>query len=98
MTVRRSCHPSPGPTGSPVARSQTTVEARWLAMPTASTVPASAAAWQALRDVRQSRAYFAVPQIQQALADHQAGKRDLSKLAWRWLNLELWLRQLIDGQ
>lgn len=46
----------------------------------------------------QSRAYFAVPQIQQALADHQAGKRDLSKLAWRWLNLELWLRQLIDGQ
>ena len=34
-TVRRSCQPMPGPTGSPVARSQTIVEARWLAIPTA---------------------------------------------------------------
>ena len=34
-TVRRSCQPSPGPTGTPVARSHTMVEARWLAMPTA---------------------------------------------------------------
>ena len=33
-TVRRSCQPMPGPTGSPVARSHTMVEARWLAMPT----------------------------------------------------------------
>ena len=41
-TVRRSCHPSPGPTGTPVARSQTMVDARWLAMPTASTGPPSA--------------------------------------------------------
>ncbi len=41
-TVRRSCHPSPGATGTPVARSQTMVEARWLAMPTASTGPPSA--------------------------------------------------------
>ncbi len=32
-TVRRSCQPSPGPTGTPVARSHTMVEARWLAMP-----------------------------------------------------------------
>ena len=38
--VRRSCQPSAGPTGSPVARSHTIVEARWLAMPTASTGPA----------------------------------------------------------
>ena len=38
-TVRRSCHPSPGPTGTPVARSHTMVDARWLAMPTASTGP-----------------------------------------------------------
>ena len=37
--VRRSCQPMPGPTGSPVLRSQTMVEARWLAMPTASTGP-----------------------------------------------------------
>ena len=34
----------PGPTGSPVARSQTTVDARWLLMPTASTLPHSASA------------------------------------------------------
>ncbi len=27
-TVRRSCHPRPGPTGTPVARSHTMVEAR----------------------------------------------------------------------
>ena len=40
--VRRSCQPIPGPTGSPVARSQTTVEPRWFEMPTASTGPVSA--------------------------------------------------------
>ena len=41
-TVRRSCQPSPGPIGWPVARSHTSVEARWLVMPTASTGPAAA--------------------------------------------------------
>ena len=41
--VRRSCHPIPGPTGSPVARSQTTVDARWFVIPTASTGPPNAA-------------------------------------------------------
>ena len=40
-TVRRSCQPSAGPTGSPVARSHTTVEARWLLIPTARTGPSS---------------------------------------------------------
>ena len=39
-TVRRSCQPSPGPTGTPVARSHTMVDARWLAMPTAVDRPA----------------------------------------------------------
>ena len=42
--TRRSCggpaSRCPGPTGSPVARSHTTVEPRWLEMPTASTGPA----------------------------------------------------------
>ena len=42
VTVRRSCQPRPGATGTPVGRSQTMVEARWLAMPTPSTGPASA--------------------------------------------------------
>ena len=49
-TVRRSCQPMPGPTGSPVARSHTTVEARWLAIPTPARptgARASAAAWRA---------------------------------------------------
>ena len=34
-TVRRSCQPSAGPIGSPVVRSHTSVEARWVLMPTA---------------------------------------------------------------
>ena len=33
--VRRSCQPSPLPIGSPVVRSHSSVEARWLVMPTA---------------------------------------------------------------
>jgi asparagine synthase (glutamine-hydrolysing) len=44
-----------------------------------------------------ARIYFDPVQIKAALADHMAGRRDLTKLAWRWLNLELWLRQMIDG-
>ncbi len=43
-TVRRSCHPSAGPTGLPERRSQTIVVARWLAMPTPATDPTSARA------------------------------------------------------
>ncbi len=38
-TVRRSCQPMPGPTGSPLTRSQTMVEPRWLAIPTPPTGP-----------------------------------------------------------
>lgn len=45
-----------------------------------------------------NRPYFDVPQIQNALAEQQSGQRDLSKLAWRWINLELWHRQFIDHQ
>ena len=42
--VRRSCQPTPGATGSPVRASHTIVDARWFAMPTASTGPPSASA------------------------------------------------------
>ena len=42
MTVRRSCQPSAGPTGSLVVASNMIVVARWLAMPTKSAGPASA--------------------------------------------------------
>ena len=41
-SVRRSCHPSAGAIGSPVARSHRIVLARWLVMPTTSTVPPAA--------------------------------------------------------
>ena len=40
-TVRRSCQPIPGATGRPVARSQTMLDARWLAIPTPATGPPS---------------------------------------------------------
>ena len=43
-TVRRSCHPMPGATGRPVDRSQTMLDARWLAIPTAATGPPAASA------------------------------------------------------
>lgn len=43
-----------------------------------------------------TRGYFNVPQILEALDAHAAGKRDLTQLAWRWVNLELWFRQMID--
>ena len=49
-TCRRCAGPAsrcPGPTGSPVARSHTMVDARWLVMPTASTGPASASTGRA---------------------------------------------------
>lgn len=42
------------------------------------------------------RGYFDVDQIRQVLKEHQQGSRDLTFLAWRWINLELWLRQMID--
>lgn len=46
----------------------------------------------------QNREYFDAPQILQALQAHAAGQRDISALAWRWVNLELWLRQMIENR
>lgn len=43
-----------------------------------------------------SRGYFNVPQIIKVIDDHMAGRRDASRIIWRWINLELWLRQTID--
>jgi asparagine synthase (glutamine-hydrolysing) len=43
-----------------------------------------------------TRPYFNVKRITTALDGHKRGQRDLSKLAWRWINLELWLRQMVD--
>ena len=44
----------------------------------------------------QQRAYFNPREIQTSLQAHEQGKMDLTALAWRWLNLELWLRQIIE--
>ncbi len=44
----------------------------------------------------QQRGYFDVPAIERALAQNAAGQRDLTFVAWRWVNLELWFRAMID--
>lgn len=44
------------------------------------------------------RPYFDVPAIRAAFRKHIAGEVDLTGLAWRWLNLELWLRRFVDEQ
>ena len=44
-----------------------------------------------------TRGYFNVAEIHKALAAHERGVSDLTGLAWRWLNLELWFRQMIDS-
>lgn len=43
-----------------------------------------------------SRYYFNVPEIKTAFAAYQNGRLDLTPLAWRWINLELWLQQSIE--
>jgi len=43
-----------------------------------------------------SRGYFDIRTIESALEEHRANQRDLSGVAWRWINLELWSRQMID--
>ncbi len=42
------------------------------------------------------RGYCDAPQILAALQAQTAGRRDLTFLAWRWVNLELWFRELMD--
>ena len=44
-----------------------------------------------------TRPYFDVPAIQSAISHHVSGQIDLTGLAWRWLNLEMWLQQCIEG-
>lgn len=56
-----------------------------------------------LRDIAASasfraRPYFNARQVQTALDDHAAGRRDLGFLPWRWACVELWLRQWIDEE
>jgi asparagine synthase (glutamine-hydrolysing) len=44
-----------------------------------------------------SRYYFNVAEIRAAYNDYKNGRLDLTGLAWRWLNLELWLQQMIEN-
>ena len=55
-----------------------------------------------IRDIVRSesfrtRGYFDVRQILGALDAHAAQRRNLTSLAWRWINLELWFREMIDN-
>jgi asparagine synthase (glutamine-hydrolysing) len=44
----------------------------------------------------QSRGYFNIPEIHSAYHSFMRGQLDLTALAWRWINLELWLQQIIE--
>jgi asparagine synthase (glutamine-hydrolysing) len=43
-----------------------------------------------------TRGYFQFRQIVKALDAQAAGRRELPTQAWRWINLELWLRRMIE--
>jgi asparagine synthase (glutamine-hydrolysing) len=43
-----------------------------------------------------SREYFDHSQIERLVRQHQSGEKDLGFTLWRWLNFELWMRQMID--
>lgn len=45
----------------------------------------------------QTRGYLDMSAVRQALREHHDGSRDLSTVAWRWINIELWHRQMIDA-
>jgi asparagine synthase (glutamine-hydrolysing) len=50
-----------------------------------------------LHDQRtRTRGLLNIPGAQAAFEDHVAGRCDLSSIAWRWVNAELWYRQFID--
>ncbi|NOY78032.1 MAG: asparagine synthase, partial [Calditrichaeota bacterium] len=43
-----------------------------------------------------SRPFFNADEAKQMFAIHCEGKRNISGYIWRWVNLELWLREFID--
>lgn len=50
-----------------------------------------------LHDPRtKTRGLMNIAGAQAAFEDHVAGRRDLSSIAWRWVNTELWYRRFID--
>jgi asparagine synthase (glutamine-hydrolysing) len=54
-----------------------------------------------IRDILRSesfgdRGYFDVARVENAFDDHCKGKKNLSPIIWRWVNLELWFRLFVD--
>tara|TARA_B100000508_G_scaffold118450_1_gene98508 strand:+ start:15959 stop:17809 length:1851 start_codon:yes stop_codon:yes gene_type:complete len=47
-------------------------------------------------DKFKNRKYFNLKYINQVFQDHLDGKVNASKEIWKWINLELWLREFID--
>lgn len=45
-----------------------------------------------------SRAYFDVPRVKKLYQKHLDKELNISKEIWKWVHLELWLRQFIDGK
>jgi asparagine synthase (glutamine-hydrolysing) len=51
-------------------------------------------AWEILTSKSfEERGYFNVKEIRKAFEEHITGRRDLGFTPWRWINLELWMRQ-----
>lgn len=47
-------------------------------------------------DSFRGRKYFNVSEIKKEFEAHCKGKKNISFVIWRWINLELWLRKFID--
>ena len=44
------------------------------------------------------RGYFNVEKVKKAFHRHCEGKTNISFTIWRWVNLELWFRNIFDGR
>jgi len=50
-----------------------------------------------LGDRARARGIFDHAALEHLVAEHQVGRRDHSQRLWSLLNLEVWMRQAIDG-
>jgi asparagine synthase (glutamine-hydrolysing) len=51
-------------------------------------------AWEIINSKSfEERGYFNTREIRRAFGEHIEGRRDLGFAPWRWINLELWMRQ-----
>jgi asparagine synthase (glutamine-hydrolysing) len=42
------------------------------------------------------RPFFDCDLVKREILAHQAGEKNISRMIWRWVNLELWMRMFID--